>query len=308
MSIVLTFHRVEDPKWFRSIVTGLSTKFSMVSADQLFDSYHQKALAGDSCLITVDDGDATYFSVIYPILRDLSIPSVLFVSPQYVTQERNFWFQRIPSAASNDIKRYVIEKTCSGKLRTKAYDYPLNSILKSLPVETIERLLDSYYANGLHAEPQYVNIRQSELMELGKSDLVTLGAHTVSHPILANETDLSSRSQIIDSIQGLEKIIGGKVEYFAYPNGIRGLDFGTREMSFMNEAGVKLAFSTEKRKVSTSDNPHCIPRIGITVGDINYVLKKIKYCRYWDALRSIRGADKEIKMRKRLKRSELLDV
>lgn len=198
----------------------------------------------------------------------------------------------------------MIDQITIGPNRDKVFHYPLNSILKSLPIATIEKLLDSFYASGTYQEPPYMNINQDQLLELSRSELVTIGAHTASHPILSNESDNGAESQIKDSIDVLGEVTQDTIDYFAYPNGIKGLDFGQREMRILDKSGIKLAFSTEKRKVSVTDNKLCIPRIGISVGNLDYISRKIKYCRYWDFLRSLRGTDMETHIRKRLKDTE----
>ena len=74
-----------------------------------------------------------------------------------------------------------------------------------------------------------------EILELEKSDLVTIGAHTLNHPILQNESLETSRKEITDSIIELEKLLGHKIKYFAYPNGAKALDFGMREIDILKE-------------------------------------------------------------------------
>jgi peptidoglycan/xylan/chitin deacetylase (PgdA/CDA1 family) len=280
----------------------------MISPEELYRSYKMDSLKNETCLISVDDGDATYYSVVFPILKALSIPSVLFVSPQYIMQEKNFWFQRITTEVYTDFNTFILDKIVPGATKHRFLKCPVNSILKNLTIETIELLIDSFYTLGTHKEVPYMNIDKHQLIELSKSELVTLGAHTVSHPILSNEGDRVAQSQIMDSIQGIGDITGVRAEYFAYPNGIKGLDFGQREMSILELAGVKLAFSTEKRKVKYTDNLLCVPRIGISVGNIDYVLKKIRFCQYWDTIRALRGSDMETRMRKKLKPIEWHNV
>lgn len=85
MSVVLTFHKVDDPNWFYDVVSGLSTRYRMISPCELYRSFIKSELDGKSCLVTVDDGDFSYYSVIHPVLKELAIPSLLFVSPQYIT-------------------------------------------------------------------------------------------------------------------------------------------------------------------------------------------------------------------------------
>jgi len=74
---------------------------------------------------------------------------------------------------------------------------------------------------------------ESELKEAYDSGLVAVGAPTQNHPILANETEQTSRYEIQSSILELSDMLGTQVKYFAYPNGIPSLDFGEREIDVL---------------------------------------------------------------------------
>jgi peptidoglycan/xylan/chitin deacetylase (PgdA/CDA1 family) len=91
---------------------------------------------------------------------------------------------------------------------------------------------------------------------------VTVGAHTISHPVLANESDARARSEIQDSVAELSDMIGTAVTTFAYPNGTEGLDFTAREQRMLRDTGVRIAVSTVAGVCGPGTNPLVVPRGG----------------------------------------------
>jgi hypothetical protein len=73
---------------------------------------------------------------------------------------------------------------------------------------------------------------------------VTIGAHTVDHPILANLDDAAARAQIHQSRERLIDILREPVAQFAYPNGQPGRDYGHAHVAMVKEAGFRCAVST----------------------------------------------------------------
>ena len=87
---VLAFHGVTDGVWFESLITSLERKFSFGSPQDLIRYYAGLRFDKPLCLITVDDGDRTFYRVMWPVLRKYRIPATVFVSPQACSQRRNF--------------------------------------------------------------------------------------------------------------------------------------------------------------------------------------------------------------------------
>jgi peptidoglycan/xylan/chitin deacetylase (PgdA/CDA1 family) len=71
-----------------------------------------------------------------------------------------------------------------------------------------------------------------------------IGAHTVSHPILANLPLEFARNEIQQSKQTLESLIGDRVGLFAYPNGVPGKDFTDQTSALVQELGFDCAVTT----------------------------------------------------------------
>ena len=71
---------------------------------------------------------------------------------------------------------------------------------------------------------------------------ITIGSHTMTHAYLPDMGLDAARREIVDSKAMLEKELGRRVDYLAYPTG----GFSKEIMSLVVEAGYKAAFSTNR--------------------------------------------------------------
>ena len=87
-----------------------------------------------------------------------------------------------------------------------------------------------------------------------------IGAHTVSHPILATLAPEAARREMSESKAFLENLIREPVSLFAYPNGMPGVDFNAGNVALARELGFEAAFSTARGAATARTDPFQIPR------------------------------------------------
>ncbi|MCH6236770.1 polysaccharide deacetylase family protein [Cognataquiflexum rubidum] len=280
------------------ILILLKSHYHFVSLSDLEDFYYHGTDLRNACHITVDDGDISVYTHLFPIIKKYQIPISIYVSPLCVREGKNFWFQEI---SGYDFQKFF-------EYYSKIYDHSMQyegkhqlyAVLKHLPIEELIKLIDSFrLSQGIKPKPR-MGINLEQLLELKASGLVEIGAHTYNHPILANEDNSTVIYEISSCILELEEMIGEKVKWFAYPNGIPSLDFSKREMEILRESGVKLAFSTENKRFSKSDDPLSVPRTGISKGNIPFIFAKLFFGSRWDILKGLFNSNKESEFRKKM--------
>jgi peptidoglycan/xylan/chitin deacetylase (PgdA/CDA1 family) len=89
---------------------------------------------------------------------------------------------------------------------------------------------------------------------------MTIGAHTVSHPILCSISDEAARHEMLVSKSRLEEIIGKPVRLFAYPNGKPRKDYARNHVSIAREVGFSAAFSTSAGVATHHSDLFQLPR------------------------------------------------
>lgn len=282
MNKVINFHDVKDAAWFEKVVGYLKRKYSMISARDLYDFYYNKKKLHNACLITVDDGHSSSYEIIYPILKKHHVPAIFFVSPKIAKREEvtNFWFQEIEGYDEDKLLQIGGEYLDLGKSTYSEW-------IKTMKIDDIWKIISKYQelCSASPKTPQNMTVEQ--IRQIDKEGLVEIGAHTLAHPILANETRERAKEEIVSSINQLGEMLQHPILTFAYPNGRPVLDFGEREELILKDTSVKLAFSTRPHNFSKSDDVLAIPRYGLTIGSLNFIKLKLFLGRYYPLLRRI---------------------
>lgn len=150
--------------------------------------------------------------------------------------------------------------------------HPINSVLgkrtaieaiigqiKYLPVgERLELTQKLSEAAGV-TPPSDLMLTSAQVKELHAGGM-QIGAHTVSHPILAR-TDLpEARREITSSKLFLEQLLQTRIGLFAYPNGKPGNDYLPEHATLVRELGFDAAVSTAWGVADHRTDPFQIPR------------------------------------------------
>lgn len=253
------FHDELDPVKFETELLWFKDRYNIISYNTFLEFLYDGRKIKNSCLLTIDDGWLSTYRVVFPIIKKYEIPITIFVSPDVCTNEWNFWYKEIQFFEESVFKDFLIKNRF---FKNGIEPFPLEFILKELPVETIYQIITDFKKeyNIKKSGREFINV--SELLEMSDSGLVEIGAHTITHPILANETAIKAENEIERSISELAKLCNKEISAFAYPNGLYGLDFGEREMEIVKKCGIKTAFSVNPGYINKKVNPYNIPRIG----------------------------------------------
>lgn len=301
---VLNFHEINNPnevKWFEDIIIYLKSKKIIISCDDLNGCLNNDKNLKESYLLTVDDGHNSFYKNIYPIIHKHNVPIALFVSPKICKEKVNFWYQEMKDYDSI-ISKQIISELINIPIK-EINDISFKSILKSLEINVIHEYIARYQKVTNTSVKTFQNMTINNLVEVKKSGLVTIGAHTLNHPILLNENNDISKYEIDESIDELSNILDQKIKYFAYPNGIPKIDYSYREMEYVKSKGVNISFSTNFKKVFKKNNLMDIPRGEISNGRFSFAMK-IFLWNYWRGLANIKNGQKELDDRNKM--SELL--
>ena len=103
-----------------------------------------------------------------------------------------------------------------------------------------------------------------ELATLAADPLVTIGAHTVNHVMLAKVPERTARSEMEMSRSVIEAALGMRPEHLAYPVGDR-TSAGPREFRIAAELGFKTAVTTRPGVLFPEHREHltALPRISL---------------------------------------------
>jgi peptidoglycan/xylan/chitin deacetylase (PgdA/CDA1 family) len=104
----------------------------------------------------------------------------------------------------------------------------------------------------------------SEIAALADDPLVTIGAHSVRHVILAKADEREVRSELAASRSAIEAAVGKRPDYLAYPFGDE-TAAGAREIRIASELGFKMAFTARRGVVFPrhAEQLAALPRVSL---------------------------------------------
>jgi len=300
-NLAITFHRIPSADRFRQALTAIGRLYRFVTADALHEFLVGGRPLSGACHVTFDDGDRSFVERALPVLQALHTPATLFIAPDVLAGGRNYWFQEL---------RYLRQQVDDATIRRQiaaqmgwevAQLAPYSPVVlcKALPLSAIWAVIDGLeQAQGLPPAPP-ANISLADAIALDRHPLISIGAHSLTHPVLANEDAAEAERQIAGSVGQLAALLGRPVRYFAYPNGAAGLDYGPREQALLRAAGVELAFATDSGVIGRGVDRLAIPRMGLSASPREtglWITAKLLLAPVWDRLRQ----DQENRQRRRL--------
>ncbi|MDP2645972.1 MAG: polysaccharide deacetylase family protein, partial [Desulfobacterales bacterium] len=140
--------------------------------------------------ITFDDGFKSFYDLAWPLLRAYDIPASIFVVPDLVEKNLWLWPDRFSHLYHKGFKTFDNkgELHLLEELKKKSTDEReeyLAKISKASALSTSQELPETYKL-----------MSWDMLRELAGSNLIEIGSHTLTHPILANENSAISWNEI----------------------------------------------------------------------------------------------------------------
>lgn len=223
--------------------------------------------------LTFDDGYRDNLEWALPILKRECAPMTLFVTTGFAAREVGLWWveaeQALLRAGSLDVmlagRRLALPAgSAAQKARAGA---SLMAALRALPQDRVDEAVSALSRDhgvdgrALTAE---LCLDWTELAEIAAEPLVTIGAHTRTHPMLATLAEGRARSEIADAKAEIESRLGLPVRHLAYPVGSPSAA-GAREFRLAREAGYASAVTTRPGMLFSehAGHMHALPRLSI---------------------------------------------
>ncbi|OOG53816.1 hypothetical protein B0E48_15395 [Rhodanobacter sp. C03] len=262
--LALNYHRIGDgsaSKFDRGLWSADAETFT----DQLrFCKSHLEMISPDDLprvlasgrgrygMITFDDGYRDNYEVAFPILKSEGVPATFFVTTGFIDTPRLPWWDEIA---------WMVRTSPRDAIELPDW-LPGSVLFDSLDRENAVRtLLRAYKAMPADANQAYLDaiaratgsgrcgMEVSESLWMNWNMLremhgagMTIGGHTITHPVLARTTRERQREEIMGCGNRLAEELGAPMRYFSYPvGGLEAFNAVTRDT--LREAGVRYAFS-----------------------------------------------------------------
>lgn len=273
---VLIFHRVlerpdplnpsvPDRGAFESILQRLVRDFNVVSLEAALPPGGLARLPPRAVAITFDDGYADNADVAVPALKKFGLTATFFVATGFLEGGR-MWNDTVieairgwPGSTANFSHLGLGVHSCSDVAsRAIAIGEIIGRIKYLEPsarLECVNRIADT----ASFSLPDDLMMTRAQVRSLAEQNM-TIGAHTVDHPILAVLNDADAEYQIAQSKAQLEAIVQAPVRLFAYPNGKPDADYSRRDLEIVRRLGFEAAVSTAIGAVTEDSDRFQWPR------------------------------------------------
>ena len=272
---ILIFHRIlerADPllpfepyaRQFDDVLAHVKRQFNVLPLREAVVRLKARTLPSRALCLTFDDGYADNLTVAAPLLVKYALPATVFVATGYLGT--SMWNDRVIEAiratrkpeldlACMGLQRYALSSLDD---RRHLIDVVLTSI-RYLPYSDREKRVQDIVDIAETAPAPSRMLTEGSLRDLAALG-IDIGAHTVTHPILARTAARDAWSEIMESRQHLERVLSRPIELFAYPNGRPNTDYGREHVRMVREAGFAAAVTTAYGAASASTDVFQLPR------------------------------------------------
>lgn len=300
---VITYHgvlpegyRVSDPQQDGSLVTAenfraqlrlLKECYHVVTPDQVRDwIVDGKDLPALAILLTCDDGLRNALTGMAPILREEELSCLFFVLGASVADNsRILWYEELyllmlaaPAGSySFDFAGTSFELEDRSQRRSAWWtlvqrlsrfdQYERVRFIEALRIKF--GLADGWNSGCWENEAQrqrFSLLNADELRQLVDQGM-SIGSHTLNHPILSRQTSEEAWREISESRSQLENAVSRPVWALAYPFGDPA-SVTTREMQMAEQAGFQCAFMNVGGGFGAQLPRFALPRVHVTA-DMN---------------------------------------
>jgi peptidoglycan/xylan/chitin deacetylase (PgdA/CDA1 family) len=280
---ILAYHAVSphdlEPALFRAQLAYIARRFDTFWVSEVPALLDGTLRARRPPLVmTFDDGLANFGAHAAPALREHGIKATLYAVSDLLDGKSMLWNHellcRLLLARDATLPAAVGPLPAARPEREAAARRFIGSV-KRWPDERKGELL----ATLRRAEPaprwepwmleRYRLMGGDELRAL--PDVVEIGSHSRTHPILPRVDDARARDEIAGSRAALEALLGRPVQSFAYPNG----DFTPRDLALV-AATYPVAVNGSEALAHRGSPRHALPRIPEAFDMTTFVWRMIR--------------------------------
>lgn len=286
-----------SPERFAEQLHVLRRRARPLRLRQLARAARDGSIPRRSVVVTFDDGYADNLHNAKPLLESCEVPATVFITSGFIGASREFWWEELdriflePGTLPESLDLSIGGKLCHWELgeaarydeetsrrnrRWKAWGEPdptsrhllfrsVYDLMFRLSPDDRRQVQDDLMA-WAGMEPVARETRRSlspeELSEMARAELIEIGAHTVTHRLLASATPPEQREEIRQSKADLERILNRPVNSFAYPYGRRE-DYTPETVELVKEAGFESACSNFGGVVNRGSDLYQLPRVHV---------------------------------------------
>jgi peptidoglycan/xylan/chitin deacetylase (PgdA/CDA1 family) len=307
-----------SPCNFADQLDVLRGRMQPLSLDDMFALAARGRLPERAVCLTFDDGYADNLVHARPLLAARGMPATVFVATGWLGSTREFWWDELErlllapgklpeqlavtvdarrrtwalgeSAVYSELdaaqhRKWNVLENGDPTPRHTAYRQ-LAALLRTQPEPLREAALaELRTAAGVRESGRSTHraLTEAQLKQLSAGGLVSIGAHTVTHPVLSRLDAAAQSAEIAGSRRRLEELLGSPVRGFSYPFGTKS-DFNRQTAALVRAAGFDYACANREGVVSPRADRYRLPRYLVRNWDGDEMARKLEE---WSGVGSI---------------------
>jgi peptidoglycan/xylan/chitin deacetylase (PgdA/CDA1 family) len=263
------------PNFLEDVVHELRRmRLDLVSLDEMHRRLSEGDLSRRFACLTFDDGYRDVMQWAYPILKQHDVPFAIYIPTSFPDRVGELWWLALEAViARNDRIDLFIDGEYRafdcGTIDMKRQTYEdlywwLRGLATEEELRALVHDLCARYRVDITAFCNELCMGWDELIALADDPLVTIGAHTVNHVMLAKTPYPTARDEMDISRTIIATALGVTPEHLCYPVGDR-TSAGSREFRIAADLGFKTAVTTRPGVLYAAHRDHltALPRISL---------------------------------------------
>jgi peptidoglycan/xylan/chitin deacetylase (PgdA/CDA1 family) len=221
---ILMYHGTprRDAASFERQLRWLKRRFNIVPLRTIANAVSNGGTLADKVALTFDDGLRSNVEVAYPLLHRLAIPATFFVCPGLVDRAKWLWTHETRSrlARLSPQARAELAQEWSRSADATAFVAWMKTLDSAARRRVEQRLREATPDFAPTAEEREAHdLADWKALRRLDAAIITIGSHTLTHPILPGVPAAELETEVRDSRRQLERGLERPVDTFAYPNG-----------------------------------------------------------------------------------------
>ncbi len=213
-------------------------------------------------VLTFDDGYRDNAEFALPVLRRHAAPFTMFATTGFADGGAPLWWLDLEDAVARGLPGASGSRSGGNSSRIFKAAYAELRPKANLQQE-IARLAAAADIDG-PARTRRLCLHWDDLRALAADPLCTIGAHTLTHPLLGTQDETMARREMVQSKAILEDKLQLPVRHIAYPVG-DALAAGAREFALAKELGFDIGVTTRPGVIFPEHEAHlhALPRLSV---------------------------------------------
>lgn len=214
-----------SPEFLEETINYLKSKgFSFISIDEFYETLTRKKKFKKLISFTLDDGYLDNYVEAYPIFKAYNVPFTIYVTTSFIEGNTIPWWFALEDILNNSdlLELEDGNRISISTLAEKEHAFfKFREVLltEGNPQKKFEQLFVNYKDSMDLQKYAKLFLNWQNIETMNNDPLVTIGAHTISHPVLKRLEGPAATAEMNDANVILQQHLQKPVEHIAYPFG-----------------------------------------------------------------------------------------